>query len=290
MGCVKFPRAEKRWVLGLTILVGVVLAACGSSATSTPAPLPTSTPTTPPAGVSAQPTSTSAPTGDTSQPTRTPGPSATRSDPTLTANPTVPPLPTATSPPTPTESPAPSLDPDREIGVVEGVTFVIGEGSESTFTVEEKLSRLPLPSDAVVGTTALSGEVYLDGRPSVIRIALHQLESDQSRRDRYIRDRMFPNHPIATFTLNDARPLPDGFSDGEVVTAEITGQLDIRGVQVPVIFAIEARDDGDVIFILGRTTFVWADFGLTAPNIARFVQVTDEVSVEILLAVRPEAV
>jgi polyisoprenoid-binding protein YceI len=193
-----------------------------------------------------------------------------------------PPEPTATATPTTYAGP-------REIGQVEGLTFVVGEGSEATFTVEEKLARLPLPNDAVVRTNALSGEVHLDGRPSVIEIDLHQLASDQSRRDNYIRTRMFPDHPVAIFTLDDAQPLPAGFSDGEEATTQITGQLEIRGIQAPVTFTVEARDDGDVIFILGRTSFVWGDFQMTAPNISGFVQVTEEVSVEILLAVRPAA-
>ena len=188
--------------------------------------------------------------------------------------------------PTPTIRPTSAFN-EREIGEVEGVTFIVGEGSEATFTVEEKLSRLPLPNDAVVRTTAISGEVHLDGRTSMIKIELHKLESDQARRDRYIWSTMFPNHPDATFTLDDARPIPEGFNEGEVATTQITGRLDIRGVQVPITFEIEARDDGDVIFILGRTSFVWGDFGMPAPNIRGFVQVTDEVSVEILLAVRP---
>ena len=121
----------------------------------------------------------------------------------------------------------------------------------------------------------------------MIEIDLHRLESDQPRRDRYIREQMFPNDPIATFTLDDARPLPDAFTDGGVVTTQITGQFDIRGIQVPIIFDVEARDDGDILFILGRTSFVWADFGLTAPNIGTLIQVTDEVSAEVLLALRP---
>ena len=182
---------------------------------------------------------------------------------------------------TPTEPPA--ADP----GSYEGVTYVVGEGSEATFTVEEKLSSLPLPNDAVVRTTALSGEVHFDGRLSVIDIQLHELESDQSRRDRYIREKMFPNDPIATFTLPDARPLPEGFSNGEEVSTEIIGQLEIKGVQAPVIFQVEARDDGDVVHILGRTSFVWSDFGMTAPTVGSFVSVTDEVAVEILISARP---
>ena len=174
----------------------------------------------------------------------------------------------------------------REAGQVDGVMFVVGDGSEATFTVEEQLASLPLPNDAVMRTTALSGAVYLDGRPSVITIDLHELESDQPRRDQYVRGRMFPNDPVATFTLDDAGLLPAGFAEGEDVTTEITGQLEIRGAQAPVTFAIEARDDGDVVFILGRTTFEWEEFGMTAPNL-QFVQVRDEVQAEVLLAVRP---
>ena len=172
---------------------------------------------------------------------------------------------------------------------MEDITFVVGEGSEATFTVEEKLRSLPLPNDAVVRTDALSGEVHLDGRPSVIQIDLHQLESDQSRRDQYIRGSMFPNHPTATFTVNDVGLLPSGFEDGQEVVGQITGELNIRGVQVPISFDLEGRDDGDVIFILGRTSFVWSDFGMRAPSISRFVQVTDDVTTEILLALRPKS-
>ena len=189
-------------------------------------------------------------------------------------------VPTAVEETEPTITPSPTAAGMRETGQVEGITFVVGDGSEATFTVNEKLARLTLPNDAVVRTSALSGEVHLDGRPSVIEIDLHQLESDQSRRDGYIRGRMFPD---------DARPLPPRFTEGEEVTVQVTGQLDIAGIQAPVVFDVEARDDGDVIYMLGRTSFVWDDFQILPPNIAGFVQVKDEVSVEVLLAVRPAA-
>ena len=175
----------------------------------------------------------------------------------------------------------------RKTGDVENITFLIGEGSEATFTVEEQISRLPLPNDAVVRTTAISGELHLDGRPSVIRIDLHQLSSDQRLRDRYVRDRMFPNDPIATFAVTALGQLPDGFTDGETVAGPVTGLLTLRGITVPLSFELEARDDGDVIFVLGRTTFTWSDFEMRPPNIAGSIQVTDEVTVEILLAARP---
>ena len=209
--------------------------------------------------------------------TSTPAP-----DPTPTSAPADTPIPV----PEDTPTPPPSDDPPG-LGNYEGFTYRVGVGSEATFTVEEKLASLPLPNDAVVRTTALSGEVHFDGRSSVIEIDLHEMESDQPRRDRYIRERMFPNDRIAIFTLPDATPLPTGFSDGEEITTEITGTLEIRGVQAPVTFQLEARDDGDVVHILGRTTFVWSDFEIPVPNVGAFVRVTDEVTVEILLSARP---
>ncbi len=245
------------WGIPLVLLLTIALvgAACGSS--PTPTPLPTDTPV-----------STGMPDLTSPQP-----------DPTPTTRPT-------DTPTTPvTDKPEPGSE--RQVGEFEGITFVVGEGSETTFTVEEKLASLPLPNDAVVRTDGLTGEVHFDGRPSVIEIDLHSLHSDQSRRDNYIRTRMFPNHPVATFTLDDARTLPEGFEQGETAKTQVMGELDIRGVQVPITFDVEARDDGDVIHVLGRINFVWSDFDMTAPSIGGFVQVTDDVSMDVLLALRP---
>ena len=187
---------------------------------------------------------------------------------------------------TQTETPIAVFDPERKAGKNEGITFVVTQGSEATFTVEERLYLLPLPNHAVMRTTALSGQIHLDGRPSVIEIDLLQLTSDQSLREEYVRTRIFGEHPTAVFTIEDVRPLPGGFTDGKEVTGKVTGLLNIRGLEVPLSFDIEARDDGDVIFILGRTSLVWSDFGMTAPmNIVTTVK--DEIEVEILLAVRP---
>lgn len=260
-------------LLALAALGIALLAGCGTSdspdATATPPPTAITEPE--------QPADTPAPTEEP-DPADTPAPTG-ETEPAATPAPTQEPDEEPTSPPESSGA--------RETGQVDGVTFAVGQGSEATFTVEEQFARVTLPNDAVMRTTALSGEVHLDGRPSVIEIDLHRLSSDQSRRDGYVRSRMFPNDPIATFTLDDATPLPAGFIDGKEVTAQVTGRLAIRGIEAPVTFDVEARDDGDVIFILGRTTFVWDDFQIPPPNIAGFVQVVDEVRVEVLLAVSP---
>jgi polyisoprenoid-binding protein YceI len=175
----------------------------------------------------------------------------------------------------------------RAIGDVDGVIFMVTDASEVTFTVGEQLTRLPHPNDAVLRTNKLTGEVFLDGRSSSISFDIHTLRSDQSLRDNWVRTRMFPQDRIATFILSDATPLPDGFTDGDAVTFTDSGLLEIRGLSVPLDFEIEARDDGDELFILARTTFEWSDIGMNAPSSRGTISVDDEVRVEVLINARP---
>ena len=164
------------------------------------------------------------------------------------------PAPQATPDPTPAATTEPADPADtgpRQVGDVDGIIFQVGEGSEATFTVNEQLQQLSLPNDAVVRTTALSGHVSLDGGESAIHIDLHSLASDSSYRDRYIRQRMFPNSPTGTFTVQGLNELPDGFTDGDTVSAQFDGDLTIGSVTAPLTFDVEARDDGNVVYIRG---------------------------------------
>ena len=176
----------------------------------------------------------------------------------------------------------------REIGEYEGITFVVAEGSEATFTVTEKLARLSLPNDAVMRTTSLFGEVRLDGGPSVFEIDLHSLSSDQANRDRYVRSRMFPDHPTATFTVPAVSDIPDGFAEGSEVETQVEGSLEIRGISVPLTFDIEVRDDGDRVVISGQDDVYVATAGHYATEgWVRLPSIEDEVRVEVLLSVEP---
>ena len=292
---IKSSQARAGWVLGILTLLALFVMGCGSSARPTTtlesAPQPTliATPEVAPTRTATM-TPTLEPTPDVA-PTRTATMPPTL-EPTHQSAPQPTPAATPNRPePEPSPSPAPTSTPafvgQREAGEYEGITFLVVEGSKATFTVREQLVRLPIPSDAVMRTSALSGEVHLDGGPSVIEIDLRQLRSDQALRDGYVRRRMFGTHPTAVFTLGDVRLLPEGFADGEEITTQLTGQIEIVGIEAPLKFDIEARDDGDVIFIVGRTSFVWADFRMTAPAARPVVSVEDEVKVELLLAVRP---
>ncbi|HXF50367.1 MAG TPA: YceI family protein [Dehalococcoidia bacterium] len=168
---------------------------------------------------------------------------------------------------------------------VRGVEFRVVPGeSVATYTVREKLASMPTTTEAVGRTTALEGVVRLDG-VSTITADLSAFESDQARRDNFVRERIFNQDPIATFTLDPLPDLPAEYREGETVTREVTGELTIRGVTRPQTFQVEARLTGDTLHIVGRTDFTWADFQIDPPN-TPLVTVEDNVHIEVLVVAR----
>ena len=181
----------------------------------------------------------------------------------------------------------PDFDTERKTGAYDGITFVVTEDSRATFRVREQLALIPLPHHAEMRTTALSGDIQLDGRPSSVQIDLHQLKSNQRFRDRYVRQAMFPDDPKAIFTLLDVGALPQGFPEGKEVKAQIAGTLNIRGAEFPLGFNVTVQDKGDVITILGRTKFSWDDLGISPPTAGLVLTLGDEVEVRIALTAKP---
>ena len=266
----------------LALAALTAFAACGD-ATPTPAP----TPADAPQAERPSPTATSpAPAGEpapTRAPTATPRPAG---DPSATRPAAASPTPTEAAPPTdPPSTPAAF---SRSAGEVDGVRFVVGPDSRATFSVDEELARVTVPNyQAVMRTDELSGEVRLDGGDSLITVGLQGMTSDEANRDRYVRSRMFPNQRTAEVAFGDLTPLPDGFADGDETTSEVTGTLRINGMEVPLTFEITARDDGDMVHVLGRSSFTWNDIGEPVPSARIVVSVGDEVRVNVLLALTP---
>ena len=210
---------------------------------------------------------------------------------------TLPPRPTAAAP-APTDTPAPTT---AASGPTEAATptaatetgesaepvvpevYVIGEGSEITFTVEEELGRSPVRFDAVIASTGLSGVANLSGEPSVVTLDLHSLESDQQFRDQYIRSRLFPDTPEAVVTVAALPDLPQSFLDGGETTGQLEGSLQIGETVTPLVFDVTARQDGSTINVLGKATFTWDQLGLRKPTARSVVYLADEVHVEVLL-------
>ena len=165
--------------------------------------------------------------------------------------------------------------------------YVVGEGSEITFTVGEVLARSPARIEAVMRTTSLSGQINIDGSPSTIEVDLHTLSSDQQYRDRYVRSRMFPNDPMASFTVENVGDLPPEFHSGAAFERPVSGTLSLKGKDFPLTFDLEVRLDpksqGSVLNVLGRTIFTWEQLDIPVPTARSVVSIEDDIHVQILL-------
>jgi polyisoprenoid-binding protein YceI len=160
--------------------------------------------------------------------------------------------------------------------------WTVADGSEAGYRVREKLAFLPAKNDAVGRTSDITGEAESTGVGDALtfsaasfEIDLTTLKSDEDRRDQRIRgigiesDRF----PKAAFAL--AEPL---VLSGEKVDA--TGDLTLHGVKKRVTIPLEVRQSGSTVEAVGKLTFPWGDFDMTAPSVAGFVSVEDEATLE----------
>ena len=256
-------RSHKLTLLSLaaSIVLAALVLSCGATEESTaPAAGTSDTPA---------PTATTAPT----EALPTTAPDATRApDPTQ--------APTATTAPEPTSAPEATQAPD-EVQETARV-FEIVAGSQALFKVDETLRGV----DVVVAleTEEITGGIDFEAGTAIVALDLHSLVSDQPRRDRYVRERLFPSQPIATVEFPNLGDIPDSFFEtGEELAVTLPATVNVNGVDAELEFEVTARLDSDEdLVVLGITEFVWADFGMTAP-VSSIFAVEDEVRAELLL-------
>ncbi|MCK9518790.1 MAG: YceI family protein [Dehalococcoidia bacterium] len=168
-------------------------------------------------------------------------------------------------------------------------SYRIVEGqSEAWYLAPEKLANLPTSSVARGATKEVAGEFHVTesglspDRQTTFTVGLTTLRSDQSRRDNRVHGALNTStYPEATFTATELRGLPAELSATEDSVMELVGLLDLHGVQREVTWELKAKQDGDIISVLATTTFNYSDFDITKPEIAGFVTVEDEVTLQV---------
>jgi len=170
--------------------------------------------------------------------------------------------------------------------------WTVTDGSIVGYRVREKLASLPAQSDAVGRTSDVTGAATLAASGDAVTVTaatfeadLTTLASDDGRRDRRIQQIGLESSrfPTALFTLTSPIDVPAAALNGEAVDVTLAGDLTIHGVTKSVSIAVEARLDGDQVEVQGSLTFAFSDFGMTPPNIAGFVTVEDDATLEFLL-------
>jgi polyisoprenoid-binding protein YceI len=146
---------------------------------------------------------------------------------------------------------------------------------------------------AVGETHAIIGEIAFDaaGRPlagSAFQVDLRTLKSDKVRRDNDVK-RFFletDTYPIATFVVTEVNGLEGGLADGQPQSFAVVGDLTAHGVTRLITWEATATMTGDTLVGQATTTFSFADFDMSVPNIAGMVSASDPVRLEIEVVAR----
>jgi polyisoprenoid-binding protein YceI len=171
--------------------------------------------------------------------------------------------------------------------------WTVADGSVVGYRVREQLGGISALTDAVGRTSAVTGAATLEAAGETLTVTgasfeadLSQLESDEGRRDNRIRTIGLESDtfPTATFVLAEPLEVPAEALTGATVDLTLTGDLTIHGVTERVSIPGQARLNGDRIEVVGSLTFPFSDFGMTPPDVAGFVQVEDDATLELLVS------
>ena len=250
-------------VIGLMLMLALLLAACG------------------PFAPAEQPAPTSAPVVST--PTTVPAVSA----PTPSA-PTTAPQTTATARPTTAATPAGASGDVVRI-------MLVACSNEARYRVREQLVCVNFPSDAIGATKSVSGVIVAkpDGAilkdQSKITVALNTLKSDEDRRDNFLRMSVLQTnrYPNATFVPTEAKGLTLPIKDGPL-SFQLIGDLTIRDVTKPVTWEVKGEVKGGEARGQATTSFTFAYFNMTKPQVPVVLSVEDNIKLELDLHLKRE--
>jgi polyisoprenoid-binding protein YceI len=161
------------------------------------------------------------------------------------------------------------------------------EESEVRFSIDEILNNAPVTAVGV--TNQIAGEIGIDfttpanTQVGVITVNARTLTTDRENRNRMIRNEILDTEEFEfiTFTPTAVTGLPAAIVPGETVAFQITGDLTIRDVTLPVTFEVTAMVDAEGrLSGYAATTVLRSDYGITIPSVPSVAEVSDEVLLE----------
>lgn len=174
---------------------------------------------------------------------------------------------------------------------------ILPDQSEADYYVGETLASLGVPSTANGKTKAISGAFYLavDGtaldstQTSQFTVDLTTLKSDQSRRDARAQDALDTGQfPTATFTATSVTGYDPSIPADQQQTLQLTGTLEIHGVQKEVTWELKITRQANLISALATLDFQFSDFGVTPPSLGGFVSVQDHGTLQAQIIARQQ--
>jgi polyisoprenoid-binding protein YceI len=161
-------------------------------------------------------------------------------------------------------------------------------GSFVQYRVQEQLGGDLVESTATGRTTEVEGSMTITEAAlsaATVNANLAALESDRERRDDALKTRglQTDQFPQARFALTRPIALPADPIPGRLVRVDAAGDLTLHGITRAVTIPLRTRWDGRTVQVVGELPVTFAEFGITAPDIAGFVTVQGEGTLELQL-------
>jgi polyisoprenoid-binding protein YceI len=194
----------------------------------------------------------------------------------------------------PTSTPAATATAEAEAASAPVVMQIVQAESEARFIIDEVLNNAP---KTVVGTTEqVAGEIAINpsdpsqSRVGVIQVNARTLVTDNDFRNRAIKNQILQTdqYEFVTFTPREIVGLPQSGEVGQSYTFQIVGDLTIRDVSREVTFDVtvtpvsESRVEGTA-----SATILYADYGITIPQVRQVASVDEDVRLEIDFVATP---
>lgn len=205
---------------------------------------------------------------------------------------TIPPQPTLLVSTESTENP--TAAPPNPAGKV--VFKIVPGESEVQYKVGETFLNQNNRFAVATGVTGqINGEIIADlenppaSQIGPVSVDISQFKSDSSMRDNTIRQRFLESgrYPIATFTPTKIEGLPESYQEGLDYTFQVTGDLTVRQVTLPVTFDVSARLQDNTLTGTASTDILMSDFSVGPISLAGILQTEDLVKLTFRFAARP---
>ncbi|MGQ0702421.1 MAG: YceI family protein [Gemmatimonadales bacterium] len=168
---------------------------------------------------------------------------------------------------------------------------VATEGNVARFIVREQLAGVTLPSDAVGTTSAITGTIVLDPRRgpgavdtavSEIVVDLRTLQTDQQRRDNYIKRRtlVVDSFPHAVLRITELRGFPAAVPASGTFSFTVVGNLTVHGVTKRTEWAATGQAQGEDIGGKAETRVKFGDFGMERPRVMVVLSIEDDIRLQ----------
>jgi len=197
----------------------------------------------------------------------------------------------------PSQSPTPGsralergADPGRALAADAGTTVLTVDqsNSQALYRVQEQFVNVRVPSDAVGISQVVSGTVALDETGVVVQelssisVNLDALQSDQSRRDMFIKSNTLETrrYPEARFVPTEVIGLPAPLPQEGQADITIKGLMTIRDVTREVEWQGTAHFTPEGMRVTAQTMITFDQFELSRPRVALVLSVSEEIRLE----------